>query len=104
MSLNALKEYQKARDIAQAGYAKFKDPRLAQALGEALYYLGENEAALAIFRNIWRNSRKEARRLSHSPLRRALCAHGDFTMQTSLSAPPCSITPAMPDGGHALAG
>jgi len=48
-SLNALKEYQKARDIAQAGYAKFKDPRLAQALGEALYYLGENEAALANF-------------------------------------------------------
>jgi tetratricopeptide (TPR) repeat protein len=46
-SLNALKEYQKARDIAQAGYAKFKDPRLAQALGEALYYLGENETALA---------------------------------------------------------
>jgi len=46
-SLNALKEYQKARDIAQAGYTKFKDPRLAQALGESLYYLGENETALA---------------------------------------------------------
>lgn len=46
-SLNALKEYLRARDVAQAGYAKFKDPRLAQALGEALYYLGENEAALA---------------------------------------------------------
>jgi len=48
-SLNALEEYQKAKEIAQAGYAKFKDPRLAQALGEALYYLGENEAALANF-------------------------------------------------------
>jgi len=52
VSLNALKEYQKARDIAQAGYAKFKDPRLAQALGEALYYLGENEAAVANFQEI----------------------------------------------------
>jgi len=46
-SLNALKEYAKARDIAKQGYSKFKDPRLAQALGEAQYYLGENEAALA---------------------------------------------------------
>ena len=46
-SLNALKEYVKAKDIAQQGYARFKDPRLAQALGEAQYYLGENEAALA---------------------------------------------------------
>lgn len=46
-SMNALKEYAKARDIAQDGYAKFKDPRLAQALGEALFYLGDNELALA---------------------------------------------------------
>ena len=46
-SLNALKEYAKAKDIAQRGYAMFKDPRLVQALGEAQYYLGENEAALA---------------------------------------------------------
>lgn len=48
-SMNALKEYAKARDIAQASYAKFKDPRLAQALGEALFYLGDNELALANF-------------------------------------------------------
>lgn len=48
-SMNALKEYTKARDIAQGGYAKFNDPRLAQALGEALYYLGENAAALSNF-------------------------------------------------------
>jgi Uncharacterized protein conserved in bacteria len=48
-SMNALKEYTKARDIAQGGYAKFNDARLAQALGEALYYLGENAAALSNF-------------------------------------------------------
>ncbi len=48
-SLNALKEYQKALDTAQAGYTKSKDPRLAQAMGEALYNLGENETALSYF-------------------------------------------------------
>lgn len=48
-SLNSLKEYQKARDTAQAGYLKSKDPRLAQAMGEALYNLGENATALAYF-------------------------------------------------------
>lgn len=48
-SFNALKEYQKARDIAHEGYAKSKDPRLAQALGEAFFNLGENESALVYF-------------------------------------------------------
>ncbi len=48
-SLNALKEYQKALNVAQAGYAKSKDPRLAQAMGEALYNLGENAQALSYF-------------------------------------------------------
>jgi len=45
-SLNSLKDYQRAKEIAQEGYTKFKDPRLAQALGEAFYNLGENENAL----------------------------------------------------------
>ncbi len=49
-SLNALKQYTKSLEIARQGYAKFKDPRLSQAIGESSYYLGENEAALAAFR------------------------------------------------------
>lgn len=49
-SLNALKQYAKALDTARQGYAKFKDPRLSQAIGEACFYLGENEAALEAFR------------------------------------------------------
>lgn len=46
-SLNALKEYSEAQEVARAGYSRFADPRLAQALGEASYYLGDNQAALA---------------------------------------------------------
>lgn len=48
-SLNTLKEYQKALDTAQVGYSKSKDPRLAQAMGEAMYNLGENESSLSYF-------------------------------------------------------
>ncbi|MCX7774740.1 MAG: tetratricopeptide repeat protein [Spirochaetaceae bacterium] len=45
-SLNALGQHARARDVATEGYSRFKDARLAQALGEACFNLGENEIAL----------------------------------------------------------
>lgn len=45
-SLVALRKYGEAESWASKGYALRKDPRLAQAIGEASYYLGRNEVAL----------------------------------------------------------
>lgn len=45
-SLNALGQHARARDVATEGYSRFKDARLAQALGEACFNLGDNEVAL----------------------------------------------------------
>ena len=49
-SLVALKKYTDAELYALKGYAIRKDPRLAQAIGEAFFYLGKNESALAMLR------------------------------------------------------
>lgn len=45
-SLVALRRYPEAETWARRGYALKADPRLAQAVGEASYYLGKNEKAL----------------------------------------------------------
>ena len=45
-SLVALGKYSEAETWATRGYAVRKDPRLAQAIGEASYYRGNNETAL----------------------------------------------------------
>ncbi len=45
-SLIELERYADADNYARKGYAVRKDPRLAEASGEASYYLGNNEAAL----------------------------------------------------------
>jgi tetratricopeptide (TPR) repeat protein len=45
-SLVALRRYPEAETWARRGYAIKADPRLAQAIGEASYYLGKNENAL----------------------------------------------------------
>lgn len=47
-SLVALRRYEEAESYALRGYAIRKDPRLAQAIGEASYYLGKNGVALAM--------------------------------------------------------
>jgi len=47
-SLVALRKYTEAETYALRGYAIRKDPRLAQAIGEASYYLGKNDVALAM--------------------------------------------------------
>jgi tetratricopeptide (TPR) repeat protein len=49
-SLVALGKYSDAETWAVRGYAIRKDPRLAQAIGEASYYLGKNEIALSMLR------------------------------------------------------
>ena len=46
LSLIELERYADADNYARKGYAVRKDPRLAEASGEASYYLGNNEAAL----------------------------------------------------------
>lgn len=47
-SLVALHQYTEATTWAFRGYAIRKDPRLAEAIGEASYYLGKNDVALAM--------------------------------------------------------
>ena len=47
-SLVALRRYEEAESYALRGYALRKDPRLSQAIGEASYYLGKNDTALAM--------------------------------------------------------
>lgn len=47
-SLVALSRYGEAESYARKGMELRKDPRLAQAIGEASYYLGKNEVALAM--------------------------------------------------------
>jgi tetratricopeptide (TPR) repeat protein len=47
-SLVALSRYEEADSYARKGMVLRKDPRLAQAIGEASYYLGKNEVALAM--------------------------------------------------------
>jgi len=47
-SLVALRRYAEAETWASKGYGIRKDPRLAQAIGEASYYLGKNGTALAM--------------------------------------------------------
>ncbi len=47
-SLVALGRYGEAENYARKGLELRKDPRLAQAIGEASYYLGKNEIALAM--------------------------------------------------------
>lgn len=47
-SLVALRRYTEAETWALRGYGIRKDPRLAQAIGEASYYLGKNNTALAM--------------------------------------------------------
>ncbi|MFA5851644.1 MAG: tetratricopeptide repeat protein [Spirochaetales bacterium] len=47
-SLVALRRYTEAESWALKGYAIRKDPRLAEAIGEASYYLGKNDIALAM--------------------------------------------------------
>lgn len=49
-SLVSLRRYEEAETYAQKGYTLRKDPRLAQAIGEASYYLGKNETALVMLR------------------------------------------------------
>ncbi|HWR12439.1 MAG TPA: hypothetical protein VN445_11490 [Rectinemataceae bacterium] len=49
-SLVALRKYSEAESYALKGYEIRKDPRLAQAIGEASYYLGKNDIALAMLR------------------------------------------------------
>ena len=50
-SLVALKRYAEAESYALRGYAIRKDPRLSQAIGEASYYLGKNNVALAMLQD-----------------------------------------------------
>lgn len=47
-SLLALRRYKEAETWALRGYETRKDPRLAQAIGEASYYLGKNDTAIAM--------------------------------------------------------
>ncbi len=47
-SLVALRRYGEAEVYALHGYELRKDPRLAQAIGEASYYLGKNDVALTM--------------------------------------------------------
>jgi len=47
-SLVALRRYGEAEVYALRGYELRKDPRLAQAIGEASYYLGKNDVALTM--------------------------------------------------------
>lgn len=47
-SLVALRRYGEAEVYALRGYELRKDPRLAQAIGEASYYLGKNDVALSM--------------------------------------------------------
>lgn len=47
-SLVALRRYAEAETWALRGYDIRKDPRLAEAIGEASYYLGKNDIALAM--------------------------------------------------------
>lgn len=46
-SLAALGRYEEAETYALRGYEIYKDPRLAQAIGEASYHLGKNDIALS---------------------------------------------------------
>jgi tetratricopeptide (TPR) repeat protein len=47
-SLLALGKTEDAANYAQRGYAIYKDPRLAEAIGEASYNLGKNDVALSM--------------------------------------------------------
>jgi len=47
-SLLALGKTEDAENYARRGYAIYKDPRLAQAIGEASYNLGKNDVALTM--------------------------------------------------------
>jgi tetratricopeptide (TPR) repeat protein len=50
-SLLALERYADAENYALKGYAVQKEARLTEALGEAAYFLGRNDAALRNFQN-----------------------------------------------------
>lgn len=50
-SFLALERYADAENYALKGYSIRRDPRLTEALGEAAYMLGRNEAALGNFQN-----------------------------------------------------
>jgi len=50
-SLLALERYADAENYALKGYAVRRDPRLTEALGEAAFRLGRNDAALRNFQN-----------------------------------------------------
>jgi len=64
-SLVSLGKYTDAETYASRGYSIRKDPRLAQALGEASYHLGKNERALEMLRE-YIASYPEGQRAGHS--------------------------------------
>jgi tetratricopeptide (TPR) repeat protein len=50
-SLVAMGRYADAANYAQKGYALRHDPRLTEVIGEAAYYLGQNDVALRSFQD-----------------------------------------------------
>jgi len=93
-SLVALKKYGEAETWATKGYGIRKDPRLAQAIGEASYYLGKNDVALAMLRE-YIASYPEGQRAGLSfylcgelYLRSAQYMHADIAFSTAVTHSP----------------
>ena len=95
-SLVALKKYGDAEAWAIKGYALRKDPRLAQAIGEASYYLGKNDEALKMLRE-YIASYPEGQRAGLSfylcgelYLRSAQYMHADIAFSTAVTHSPAN--------------
>ncbi|MCX7026427.1 MAG: tetratricopeptide repeat protein [Spirochaetes bacterium] len=93
-SLVALKKYSEAESWAFKGYSLRKDPRLAQAIGEASFYLGKNEVALQMLCE-YIASYPEGQRAGLSfylcgelYLRSALYMHADIALSTAVTHSP----------------
>ncbi len=93
-SLVAMERYQEAELYATQGYAIRKDPRLAQALGEASYYLGKNDIALTMLQEYIASYPEGPRAglsfylMGELYLRKALYNHADIAFTTAVQYNP----------------
>lgn len=89
-SLIALQRWADAENYALKGYAIYRDPRLAECLGESAFYLGRNKTALRDFQN-YVNAIPEGARVANAYyfmgeiyVRMARYEHADIAFSTAL--------------------
>lgn len=93
-SLVAMGRYQEAEQYANQGYTIRKDPRLAQALGEASYYLGKNDISLTMLQEYIASYPEGPRAglsfylMGELYLRMALYNHADIAFTTAVQYSP----------------